>query len=108
MFYLQVNKLLPSIRAVQSGLPVKTIGGNNCQMFCICINILIVVEWQVQFDKSRSLSTYGIKKIVAFMPHVAEFFKFYKNFEFDNNVIVPYLGCAVPRSGYLKFPLITE
>lgn len=49
-----------------------------------------------------------MNKMVAFMPHVIAFFEFYKDFEFDKNVIVPYLGFAVPRSSYLKYPLITE
>ena len=112
-FYLQSCDLMPSIKDVQSSMDEKLIGGRGLILFDF-LGLLNLFEkyfstgWNVQFNETVPLSAYGIEKIDDYMVHVRGFFEFYKNFDFKNNVVIPYLGHSITKLNYLKHPELSE
>lgn len=56
--------------------------------------------WNVGFDHKKSLNAYGMERMTNYKDHLISFFDFYRTFEFNTNVICPYLGHAVPIKSY--------
>lgn len=64
------------------------------------LNVLGVLGWNVAFDRKKTLSDFGIKRMTNYRDHLISFFDFYRTFEFGSNVICPFLGRAVPIKSY--------
>lgn len=59
-----------------------------------------VTGWNVGFNDEKRIEQFGMSKMENYKDHLIEFFKFYENFDFTNNVICPYLGQSVPVNAY--------
>lgn len=107
-FYLQSCNLMPSIKDIQSRTPKKVIGGKTCCYYfyeCFKENF---AGWNVQFDETLPLSSYGVQKMNNYMTHVRGFFDFYKNFDFEHEIVIPYLGHSITKRDYIKHPDLAE
>ncbi|XP_070499700.1 terminal uridylyltransferase Tailor-like [Chironomus tepperi] len=85
-YYLQQNNYMPSIKNIQKNLPKEFIG-----------------DWEVQFDPSRTLQSYGVKKMTNFVNHIVGYFRFYSNVKFEELVLSIYEGKCIKRSEYKKY-----
>lgn len=54
----------------------------------------------MQFDEKIPLKCYGVQAMMNYKDHAAGFFQFYANFDFDNEVVFPYLGTAIAKQNY--------
>lgn len=59
-------------------------------------------------NELKPLTSYGICEMGDFMPHVTGFFEFFKEFDFGNYVIIPYLGHPVAKRDYVKHFELSE
>ncbi|CAO1362083.1 unnamed protein product [Diamesa hyperborea] len=83
IFYLQHQHLMPTVVDVQKDLPIVKIGA-----------------WPVQMNIGRTLEDYEINKMEHYRKYLKGFFKFYGCFDFQNNVVFPYLGHLIPKNNY--------
>jgi hypothetical protein len=64
---------------------------------------ILISDWQVQFDPSRTLHSYGVKKMTTYSDHILGYFQFYSNLNFDGLVLSIYDGKCIKRSEYKKY-----
>jgi len=83
IFFLQQKNLLPSVVKMQEDVPETFIKG-----------------WNVEFNRKKKIKDYGMERIVDYEYHCIEFFEFYGEFDFKENVICAYLGRAIPTKNY--------
>lgn len=83
VYFLQSYRLLPPLGRVQQGLRPQRIKG-----------------WNIAFSPARTLRHYACHEMKFFLKHALDFFRFYGKFNFDRNVIIPYMGESVLRENY--------
>jgi hypothetical protein len=62
--------------------------------------LFFLVGWNVAFDNTKTLKDYGMERMGFYKAHIESFFEFYGSFDFEGNVICPFLGEAIPISSY--------
>lgn len=74
----------------------------------VTVLTLFISGLPVEFDSNHSLTDYGVDKMIDYKKHVAGFFKFFAEFNY-NNVMSPFTGTAhnvcVYKSRHPKFLL---
>lgn len=51
----------------------------------------------MQFDERRTREDYSVDEMNYFKDYIKDFFKFYADFDYDNNVICPYSGQIIDK-----------
>ena len=96
IFFLQSEKIVPSVRKLQEGISEEestTVGG-----------------WQFGYNKKEmdmlkhNMAKY-FEKTWKWKEMLCRFFKFYLNFDYENNVISPYAGKGIPRNTFKDIAL---
>lgn len=128
IFYLQIEKKLPSVSSLQSGVKPVKCGGEyyglkrninknqtyNCGLYILCyflhylkfeINLLI---HRIHF-LSENMVHYNIPSKVAICKDrirdlLIGFFSYYQNFDFINKIISPFEGCEIHKNFRNKNP----
>jgi hypothetical protein len=60
----------------------------------------IIDDCQVQYDSTRKFSHYNLFKMAYYKDHAEDFFKFYRHFNFDSNIISIVHGTLIERQCY--------
>jgi hypothetical protein len=60
----------------------------------------LILGWNAAFNGKATLANFGMKRMTNYKDHLIDFFKFYKNHDFEGSVICPYLGQAIPLRRY--------
>lgn len=97
IFYLQRVKLFPTIENVQENLTPVNVNGKllKTTKFIAIVNssaICFIPGYQTQFDPSRSLQFYGVRKLFDFKDCIEGFFDFYEDLDYSSFIISPYNG----------------
>lgn len=79
IYYLQTEKLMPSVERVQRNIEGTGIDGVA-----------------VQFDPCRTICSYGVKKLRDYKDYLQDFFEFYDEFDFQENFISVVEGKSYP------------
>lgn len=104
LFYLQQEKLMPTIESVQRDIPKETIDGKNDKLTFQVLNSFSFAGWQVQFNPNLTLADYQTSKIYNYKEHIRGFFKFYGDFDYSQ-VMSTFCGRAINGHQYkASFP----
>lgn len=102
IFYLQEKKVLPSVRELQVGAEEYLIGRKFLLTIISKSNfyhffVFVLLAWKANFC-DKSLRDLNIERNDDFILHLIGFFDYYSTFDYDENVICPYLGYTVSKS----------
>ncbi|XP_070496719.1 terminal uridylyltransferase Tailor-like [Chironomus tepperi] len=86
IFYMQNNRLLPSIWEVQQGVYPE----------------IFIDKYAVHFDSSRNRDYYGITEITNFKEHLKGFFDFYSHYNYRDYIICTFSGRSIRKDCYVE------
>lgn len=106
IYYLQTKNLMPTIEMVQRGLPKKIVDSKyNSEVINIPeTKLILFVEWNIEFNPSRTLDNYQTNVLADYRLEIKGFFAFYQDRNFDL-VMSPHSGKVYTMQEYLTtFP----
>lgn len=110
IYYLQTKNLMTTIEVVQRGLPKKIVDSKyNSEVISIPeAKLIFFVEWNIEFNPSRTLDNYQTNVLADYRSEIKGFFAFYQDRNFDL-VMSPHFGKAYNMQEYLKaFPMFKK
>ncbi|XP_050432092.1 terminal uridylyltransferase Tailor-like [Adelges cooleyi] len=89
LFFFQVKGMLPTVYDLQKNIPELKIGQWNCAFS----------KDTHQFIENEKMATSTL---------LDQIYNYYSNFEYENFVICPYLGCLLPKSSFENVEALPE
>lgn len=61
------------------------------------MSLLFKKGYEVQFDDTRNISSYGLPLITSYKYHVGKYFKFYADFDYTSKIMSIYEGQTLSK-----------
>lgn len=108
IFYLQNINFMPSVERVQRNIPHEEICGKILHLWTVIAINSFPVGWPVEFNPHYNLCDYGCRKLRNYRGWLSGFFRFYAEFNYDDDVMFLNFGCTVDKTDYPDQPCLQQ